>query len=358
MSLADVTALIRAILVPILVVTGTVLAGLLLYILIGRGARTMSERRRERLAARYRPLIDALLDPARATESMRRLASAPARHRPVLTDLLLATVRIASGAFVDQIREAAAHLGLIDAWTVALADRRWWKRAEAARALGCVREHAAGPALVARLADDHEEVRAAAVESLGLLGDPRAIEALVAGLARDSGQQRARVVLALRALGPSVVEPLLAHERRHPRDTATVAELLGLVRGVTAVDTLTSWCADARPEVRAAALGALGTLGPCASTYYYALRALGDDVEAVRVMAARAVARCRRRDAVPYLAAALRDEWAVAAQSARGLRDLGPAGRRELERVSERPAADLARQMIWELDRRTGAARA
>ncbi len=352
MSLVALTALIRTILVPILVVTGSVLAVLLTYILIGRGVRMLSERRRERLAARYRPLIDALLDSDRAPDAIRRLGATPARHRAVVADLLLGAVRVASGAFVDQVREAAVQLGLVETWTAALDDSRWWRRADAARALGCVRESGAVALLVARLGDDHEEVRAAAVESLGLIGDPRATESLVAGLSRESRQQRTRVVLALRAFGPPVVDPLLAYAHRHPHDTATVAELLGQVNAVTAIDTLTSWCSDARPEVRAAALGALGTLGPCAATYYYALRALGDEVEAVRAMAARAVARCRRRDAAPYLAAALHDEWAVATQCARGLRELGPAGRRELERAAGEPAVALARQMIWELDRR------
>ncbi len=352
MSLVDLTALIRAILIPILVVTGSVLAGLLIYIFFVRGARMVSERRRDRLAARYRPLVEALLDPDLAPGAIRRLGASPVRHRPAVEGLLLAAVKVASGTFVDQVRAAASHLGLVEAWTTALGDSRWWMRAEAARALGCVREDAVVPALMARLDDDHEEVRAAAVESLGLIGDPRAIDALVAGLSRESRQQRSRVVLALRAFGPSVVEPLLAYNLRHPHDTATVAELLGQVHAVTAVDTLTSWCSDARPEVRAAALGALGTLGPCASTYYYALRALGDEVEVVRAMAARAVARCQRRDAAPYLATGLNDEWAVAAQCARGLRELGPAGRRELERVVEGPATALARQMIWELDHR------
>lgn len=356
MSIADLTALIRAILVPILVGTSVVLAGLLIYILIARGVRMAADRRRARLAARYQPLIAALIDPVYSARVIRRLRKVPARHRPVVSDLLLAAVRVASGVFVDQVRAAAHDLGLVEVWTVALDDSRWWKRAEGARALGCVREGAAVDALVARLEDDHEEVRAAAVESLGLLRDAHAIEPLVAGLSRDSRQQRSRVVLALRAFGPSVVEPLLAYERRHPHDRATVAELLGQVNAGTTIDILTSWCSDARPDVRAAALGALGTLGPCEATYYYALRALGDEVEAVRVMAARAVARCQRRDAAPYLAAGLRDEWAVAAQSARGLRDLGVAGRRELERATDGPALDLARQMIWELDRQAGVA--
>ena len=92
-------------------------------------------------------------------------------------------------------------------WKAQLTDRRWWVRAEAARALGLVR----CPDVVAELAqalDDHyDEVRASAVESLGAIGDPRAVPDLHhAACADQSRHQHVRLVHALQQFG-SVAGP-------------------------------------------------------------------------------------------------------------------------------------------------------
>ena len=350
MFLASLVATIRAALIPILLVTTGVLTLLLVYILAGHAVQGLKARRRRSLIDRYQSAVDALLDADRAADATRSLMRAPARHRDAIAGMLLALLRIASGAAVDRVHFAARSLDLVTGWTRALADRHWWRRANAARALGCVGEVGAVPALVARLGDDHEEVRAAAVEALGLLGDARAVGPLVAGLSDGPRLQQTRVVLALRACGRAVVEPLLAHERRHVSATVTVADLLGLVGEGSAIAALTAWCSDSRPDVRAAALRALGTLGPCDRTYFHALRALGDEAPDVRAMAARAVGRSRRGDAAPYLAGTLSDEWTVAVEGARALRDLGGAGRLELERAASDLSSALARQMLWEID--------
>jgi HEAT repeat protein len=355
MSLISLVAWIRAILVPVLVVTASVLCALLVWILVSHAIRAGWARRNGVLLQRYRPLIDDLLSPDHCDHAIAALAKIPARHRDIVSDELMAILRVGSGSLTVRVRHAAARLGLTRSWRDAVDDRRWWKRAAAVRALGSVGESDAAPAIVRRLDDAHEEVRAAAVESLGQLGDSRAIRPLVAGLSSASQLQRARVVLALRALGPRVVDPLLAHERRDSSETATTADLLGLVGATTSISTLTSWCTDARADVRAAALRALGTLGLSDHAYFYALRALGDESVEVRAMAARAVGKSRRRDAAPYLARTLHDDWTVAAHGARGLRELGAAGRAELERVAHGPGGDLARQMLWELDRRAAA---
>jgi HEAT repeat protein len=305
----------------------------------------------------YRPLVDALADSDEAPKAARALAGIPAAHRDIVAAELLALLRVTGGATVTHVRKAAKAMGLVPRWKTALESRLWWRRADAARALGCVEEPSAVSGLVARLDDRHEEVRAAAVEALGRLGDPRALAPLVEGLWDDSGLQHARVVLALREFGATAVGPLLSHERRHHAATATIADLLGAVGEAAALEPLTAWCSDAEPAVRAAALRALGTIGTCDRTYYYALRALKDDHVGVRAAAARALGRSRRGEAAPYLAQALHDDWEVAVESAHGLRDLGPAGRRELERATSGPALALARQMLWELDRRPSSSR-
>jgi HEAT repeat protein len=350
--IASVAAWTEALLVPVLMTAGSLLAAAVILVLVGHLIRGAGVRRRQRIGAAYRPLIDALTDGEQAPKAIRALALVPAEHRDILAGELLGLLRVSAGAAVGNVRKAARAMGLSDRWKRGLESRRWWRRAEAAHALGCIEETSAVLGLVGRLDDRHEEVRAAAVEALGRLGDPRALAPLVEGLWDDSGLQHTRVVLALREFGATAVDPLLSHERRHHAATATIADLLGAVGEASALEPLTEWCSDADPEVRAAALRALGTLGTCDRTYYYALRALGDESVDVRAAAARALARSRRREAAPYLGQALHDEWEVAVESAHGLRDLGPEGLEQLQRARTAAARALARQMIWELDRR------
>ena len=66
-------------------------------------------------------------------------------------------------------------------------------------------------------------------------------------------------------------------------------------------------------------------------------------------MAARALGRGRRHDAVVSLAERLDDEWLPAAQAAGALQRLGGAGLAALHARArdEGQAGDLARQMLW-----------
>ena len=111
------------------------LAAALLIALVGLVLwRAIDEMRfllRQRRVARYRPLVDALLTSTPAPETLQRLIDTPARHRDVLADLLLASLRLTTGDVVPRLREAAAALGLVDRWTASLEDRRWWVRAAA-----------------------------------------------------------------------------------------------------------------------------------------------------------------------------------------------------------------------------------
>ena len=350
-------AWIEALLVPALIVTGAFLALSVIAVVGGHLIRDARARQRRRTALTYRPLVDALVDRERAPKAIKALSAVPEKHRDIVAGELLALLRVTAGAAVGNVRKAAHAMGLADRWKRGLESRWWWRRADAAHALGCIAEKSAVLALVGRLDDRHEEVRAAAVEALGRLGDPRGLAPLVEGLWDDSGLQHTRVVLALREFGATAVEPLLSHERRHHAATATIADLLGAVGETSALEPLTEWCNDRHPEVRAAALRALGTMGTCDRTFYYALRALSDESVEVRAAAARALARSRRREAAPYLGKALHDEWEVAVESAHGLRELGAEGLAELRRAKTAAARALARQMIWELERRPARSR-
>lgn len=341
---------LRDVIVPFLLVGGGLLLLLLVLLLVQRLARDAAFQRRRRIMARHRSLVDAVLEPELPEGTLERLAVIPARHIPVVAALLLAPLRVVTGTLVERLREAARRMGLIDRWLSELGHRRWWRRAEAARALGLMREPSAVDRLIAALDDDHEEVRAAAVDALGMSGDRRAIPALLSRVQDQSRHQRARIVEALRQFGEAGTPALIESARADPRSLSTVAELLGLIGGAEATPDLIAWTPHEDPAVRAAALQSLGTIGLDDRSYYYALRALGDEAADVRAMAARALGRSGRSEAAPYLAQRLDDEWLVAAQSATALRDLGEAGRAELLARAEgtEPAAELARQMLWE----------
>ena len=316
--------------------------------------RTVDEVRflwRQRIIARYRSLIDALVTPTPGPETMRRLLASPQRHRSVIADLILMALRLTTGEIVLRLRDAAAALGLLEQWTASLRDRRWWIRAEAVRALGLVREASCVDRLFGALDDAHEEVRAAAVDALGRIGDPRCGPALLARLGDQSRHQRARVVEAIRALGPSITPVLLGHAREHPVDLATTADILGIVGATSAIESLLEWSTHEDAAVRAAALRAIGNIGVDDRSFFYALRGLDDLTPDVRGMAARALGRSGQQTAVPYLSAHLEDEWFVAAHCATGLRRIGGAGAAALEARAGTTGrgADLARQMLWEL---------
>ena len=340
---------LRGVLVPFLIVSGSLLGVLFAYLLIQRGLRELKWQRRQTFLARYRPIVDAVLQVGPSPEALARLREIPPGHSRIVAELLLAPLHVARGEIVSHARAAARATGLVEQWLGDLGDERWWRRANGIRALGFVEEPSALPAILGGLDDSHREVRAAAVEASGRLGDPAAIPALLVHLADGSHYQRARVVDALRNLGPTVTPALVQFGRTHPERAPLAAEILGLIGTTGAIEPLLEWCSDSRDKVRAAALGALGTIGLDDRSHYYALRALGDADPQTRAMAARALGRGRREDAVGYLAERLDDEWLPAAQAAGALRELGAAGRAALQAraADEGQAGDLARQMLW-----------
>jgi hypothetical protein len=345
----QIAELLRRVLVPFIFAGGSLLGVLLAYLVIQRMLRELAWRRRQTLVARYRPLVDAITQLGPTPRALERLRRVPVFHRHIIGGLLLAPLHAARGDLVSHVRDAAVAIGLVEQWLADLRNRRWWLRADSVRALGFVEERLALPAIMRLLDDEHEEVRAAAVEAAGRLGDPRAIPALLGHLAEGSRYQRARVVDALRSLGPPVTPALVELARARPDQARLAADVLGLIGTAAAIDPLIQWCGDSRSDVRAAALGALGSIGLDDRSYYFALRALGDSDPQARAMAARALGRGRREDAAGYLAERLDDEWLPAAQAAWALRRLGGAGLAALQARArdEGQAGDLARQMLW-----------
>ncbi len=335
-SMVHTAELLRGVLVPFLVIGGSLLGLLLGFLVVQRGIRALVCRRRDTLIARYRPLIDEITQSPPTPELLERLRRIPVRHRKVVAHLLLAPLHAARGDLVSHVRDAAVALGLVDRWLGDLQHRHWWVRADAARALGFVEARSAQPAIMHALDDAHAEVRAAAVEAVGRLGDLSAIPALLGHLADGSHYQRARVIDALRDLGPAVTPALVAFARAHPERARLAVDVLGLIGTAAASESLLEWCGDPRSDVRMAALTALGSIGLDDRSYYFALRALGDADPRARAMAARALGRGRREEAVSYLAERLDGGGAAPARRRGGRGARGAIPRR---RPGGRPCA-------------------
>jgi HEAT repeat protein len=346
---------VRAVLVPFLAISAVLLLALTCYVVVLHGVRAYVARVRQRLVTFYHPLVDEALQGDDPAESLERLRAVPRRHLPVIATLLLEPLRFTEGAFTTRARTAATVIGLVAEWQTELGNRRWWRRAEAAHALGLIQCGTAVHSLIAALDDPYEEVRAAAVEALGFIADPIAIPALIVRLRDQSRHQRVRLVQALQQCGSAVESHLLEHGRANDEDLESVADLLGNIEAAGALEQLLEWCRHDRATVRVAAVRAIGTIGADERAYYHLLRGLNDDVADVRAAAAWALGRSGRQEAARYLAPRLHDEWLVAAQSARALRELGAAGLRELEAAAADNRGELARQMLWECGARSRA---
>ena len=342
---------VRAVLVPFITALAVLLGAMLVVLIAQRAIREAIVSRHARRKQHCRPYVDAWMAPDTDAAALDRLAAdCGGPYRRAVASLLLPALRSVTGDLVERSRDALTRIGLRDEWVTGLEDRRWWRRAEAAQALGLIGESQAAPTLVRLLDDEHEEARAAALEALGRLAILDTLPALVALLEHD-GHQRARVVSALRAFGPAAATELARRAGAHPMDRGMVAEVLGQIGGALGLERLADWADDADPAVRAACQRAMGDIGLDERAYYFALRALGDEDVTVRAMAARALGRSGRTDATQYLAAHLGDDWQAAAHSAAALKQLGPEGIARLEAsVSQNgPGAELARQMLWEL---------
>jgi hypothetical protein len=352
--MVEFARLFKDILIPILVVLSAGILSALTFMIAQRGVLKARRWWHRRVRSRYLPALRVVLagDTPEAGGAMRLLRGAPRRHRRVVAEALLEPLRVVQGATVDRARTIADELGLLDEWRQALTHGPWPGRARAALALGLVRDPSAVPARVTLLEHEHEEIRAAAVDALGLIGDVTAVAALLPRIGQQARHQQARLVEALRRIGPAVTRFIVEFGMRDSSERRMIAELLAMVGGMGARETLLEWTGDADPTVRAAAWRALGVTGMDDRAAYHALRAMTDPDPRVRAHAAQALGRTGRTDFAPYLAEHLDDEWEVAAQGARALSRLGEAGVAAL-RAREASGAgghglELARHFMWE----------
>jgi len=242
-----------------------------------------AERRRRAATERVRPLVLALIDGDEGAGE--GLAGIDADAFGVLLGRYAVALRGESRLRITRWFEA--H-GAVAREIGRLHDRRAWRRAQAAFALGDMGAATAVPALVSALQDRDPAVRAAATRSLGHLQATEAIAPAIEA-AIDRRVPRSVVTAAALELGTPVVSrliPLLRHERPEVRSAA--AALYGLLEIDGETEPLVELLHDPSPPVRGAAAAALERVAD-ASAADALLGALADADESVRTAAATAL---------------------------------------------------------------------
>src|SRR5688572_8947153 len=99
-SMLYTAELIHQVLLPFLVMSGSLLVLLLVFLVIQRGVRELAWRRRQRLVTRYQSIVDTIVQADAELDAMSRLRMAPVAHRSIVADLLLAPLRVSRGPVV------------------------------------------------------------------------------------------------------------------------------------------------------------------------------------------------------------------------------------------------------------------
>ncbi len=224
-----------------------------------------------------------------------------------------------------------------------LKDRQWQVRANAARAVGGIKDtRAIGPLrsflsdkdehpvvkgnaalalaimgdalavdpLIPLLKDKDSRVRAAAASALGRLHDPRAVQPLIAALGDENARVRRAVVGGLGHIGgPVVLDPLVRALKDPDRQVREVtAAALGRVRNARAVEPLLAALSDPYVNVQINAAKSLGEFKDPRALEPL-IRMLKDANEAVRGAAAEALGQMNDSRAVqPLTVMAYREE--------------------------------------------------
>ena len=284
-------------------------AGFLLVLVVRRLQLSRQERRRADAETRLRSLALALTDGEAPDVAL------DARDGEALAALLSRFARRLDGTGRAHIAAFFERHGQLSRELERLRDRRSWRRATAAFALGDMASPRAVPSLVEALNDPRREVRAAAARSLGRLAAVEAVEPLVYALA-DERVPRAVAGQALLDIGPAALPELRALEARTRADVRAVAvELVGPLGNASDGHKLLERLRDPSADVRAKAALALGRLG--ADVAAADLRnALADRMPLVRAAAATALGAIGDRDAVGALLRETSDEHFESARAA------------------------------------------
>jgi len=308
------------------------LSFLLVCTLAGRRVTlARAERRRVDAEERLRPFALGLVEgdsislpPLNAYES-RALAVVLTRYARQVSGAALARI----GAFFEDRGHVTHELSHLE-------DRRAWRRASAAHALGGMAAERAIPALLKALTDPDRDVAAAAARSLGRLGALEAVEPLAYAL-RDGRLPRAVSAQALLSIGPPAVPRLRDLLADTPSEVTVFAvDLIGLLGDASDAPQVMALLRDTSAEVRAHAARALGRLG-AEEAANELRRALDDRIPFVRVNAAHALGAIGDAFATLALARQARvDGFDPAEAAARALARVSPE---VLEAVASAPGA-------------------
>ena len=176
-----------------------------------------------------------------------------------------------------------------------------------AKALGELRDPAAGVPLLKLLDSDLADVRTVAYASLTKLADARWVDVLLLR-ARHRPEQAIACEQAIVACGANAVRPLLRHLTSADDDIVMRAvEALGRVPDKSAVSRLVPLLEHRNPAIRSMTVRAIGQIGDRGSVDMIAMR-LQDPDRVVRVRAASALASLAGPKQIPRLVDALEDE--------------------------------------------------
>jgi len=336
------------------VILGTVVVVLSAYAVLTRWQSDRRQTRAAQLRPRMHEAVEAFLDGrALISEAERELDADPRLGLGILFGV--ASVR--SREEQMRLRPLAERMDFQAQALHALTRRNPALRARAAVQLGYLGNEAAVPALLAALHDEQLDVRLGAAQALVQMRHAAAVGPILHALALPGRWPLQRATELLYGFGPPAVQPLrqlLADRDRllAPAMQAVALNVLGMLGAREAAPEVLGWLEHAEPELRVAAVRALGGMAD-PSTGAALARALRDDAWEVRSMAAKALGQLRQRSAIAALDAALADPvWWVRYNAAQALAELGADGldalRRAMTTQDDAFARDISRQMLEE----------
>jgi HEAT repeat protein len=231
---------------------------------------------------------------------------------------------------------------------IAFADSpRWWRRIEAARAIGLVGT-AADRDVVRRLFNDAQPaVAIAAVACLPRVADAELVGAVLDRYASLPMMVRHYLESTLGEMR-GLVEPELVKRLRSDAPAIALAHwasLAGALMSPVALKAATALASHESPEVRAAVADSLRRV-PNEATMLTLSILLCDESPLVRERAAASLGHIASPQALPLLQGSMRDaSWAVRRRSALAMAQLGEGGRlaiRELTRDADPYVANIA----------------
>jgi HEAT repeat protein len=318
----------------LLLLSGLVVALILAAVLL-RTARTLRDRRRERLAAAPRRALLAFLAEGGEEGADDLLAIQADGWR---------AVEPAAVAMLGKVR-GEVHQALADVFEQRGVGVRAQEnlrhldpvhRARAAETLGYLGRTDAVEPVGVLLDDRNADVRVVAARALGAIGSPAAVEPMLAALTRH-GLPAHLVAYALSRIGADAVPALqTALGQDEPAVRATALRALGLIGAIGSVPAITDVLRqEPDQEVRLAAVTTLGKLGGRSAVEPLLAALAPDQPAALRAAAAQSLGDVGAPSAGEALSTMLADpDYHVAHASAQALRRLGPTGLRHLHRIA------------------------